>query len=123
VARFVSRGDAPALAEKIRAAIASHPFRLDDGTVLERTCSIGFAVYPFLPARPRAVGWEEIVGLADLGLYAVKRSGRNGWVGIEAGEVDDPEAAVRRFRDDPDSAVRAGEVRMQSSRVPQSPIN
>jgi hypothetical protein len=115
VARFVDRGDAPALAEKIRAAIASHPFRLDDGTILERTCSVGFAVYPFLPARPRALGWEEIVGLADLGLYSAKRSGRNGWVGIEAGETDDPAAAVRRFRDDPDSAVRAGEVRMRST--------
>ena len=114
VVRFTDRREAPDLAEKIRAAVAAHGFRLDDGTVLERTCSIGFASWPFLQERPHTVGWEEIVDLADLGLYAAKRSGRNRWVGIEAGAAGDPEEAVKRFREDPKSAVSKGEVRVHA---------
>ena len=114
VVRFVDRASAPEIAEKIRSAIAGHAFRLEDGTVLERTCSIGFAAWPFAPEQPRAIGWEEVVDLADLGLYAAKRSGRNRWVGIEAGEAADPEAAVKRFREDPEAALAKREVRVHA---------
>jgi diguanylate cyclase (GGDEF)-like protein len=115
VARFVDRKEAPGFAEKARVAIAAHRFQLEDGKILERTCSIGFAAYPFLPARPRAIGWEEIVALADLGLYAAKRSGRNGWVGVEAGETAEP-AVLHRFREDPESSVARREVKIHASR-------
>ncbi len=114
VARFCDRRTAPDLAEKIRAAIAGHEFRLDGGTVLRRTASIGFAVYPFAPRLPRAAGWQEIVALADLALYAAKRSGRDRWVGIEAGEAADPPAALRRFLGDPAPAVASREIRVQA---------
>jgi diguanylate cyclase (GGDEF)-like protein len=90
VARFVDRGKGPELAEKVRAAVEAHDFRFDDGTLLKRTCSIGFAAYPFSTRRPRAYGWQEIVEIADLGLYAAKRNGRNGWVGMEAGDGEVP---------------------------------
>jgi diguanylate cyclase (GGDEF)-like protein len=106
VARFVDRKEAPALAEKIRAAIEAHDFRLDDGTPLKQTCSIGFAAYPFSTKRPRAVAWQEIVDIADLGLYTAKRSGRNRWVGMEAGDTENPEEAMQRFRENPDALLR-----------------
>jgi diguanylate cyclase (GGDEF)-like protein len=123
VARFGDRRDAPALAEKLRAAIAGHPFRLADGTVLRRTGSLGFASFPFAPRLPRAVGWQEVVAVADLGLYAAKHSGRDAWVGIEAGSGagsgtgtgtgTDPQAILRRFRADPAATVAAQEVWVQ----------
>lgn len=105
VARFVDRRRGADLAEKVRAVIEAHDFRLDDGTLLKRTCSIGFAAYPFSTKRPRAFGWQEIVDIADLGLYAAKRNGRNGWVGMEAGDTEDPEEAMQRFRENPESAM------------------
>jgi diguanylate cyclase (GGDEF)-like protein len=114
VVRFVERASAPHIAEKVRSGIAAHEFRLEDGTLLERTCSIGFAAWPFAPEQPRAVGWEEIVDLADLGLYAAKRSGRNRWVGIEAGEAGDLEEAVQRFREAPEPSLAKGEIRVQA---------
>ena len=112
VARFVDRAEGADLAEKIRAAIAAHDFRLADGTVLKRTCSIGFAAYPFSPTQPRAIGWEEVVDIADLGLYDAKRSGRDRWVGVESGGVGEPKEAVRRFKGDPAAAVAKGAVRI-----------
>jgi diguanylate cyclase (GGDEF)-like protein len=112
VVRFVDRRESSDLAEKIRAAIAAHPFRLADGTVLKRTCSIGFGAFPFLPERPRSIGWEEVVDLADLGLYTAKRNGRDRWVGVAAGRMDDPKAALRRFKDDPEGSTADGEMRV-----------
>ena len=128
VVRFCDRRDGPDLAEKIRAAMEGHDFRLADGTALKRTCSIGFAAYPFSPVRQREIGWEKIVDVADLGLYAAKRSGRNGWVGIDVGdvgdvgqpngggEIADPEETLRRFREDPGASVAKREVRVRAPR-------
>ncbi|MEA2692629.1 MAG: hypothetical protein QOJ16_2016 [Acidobacteriota bacterium] len=60
--------------------------------------------------------------IADLGLYAAKRSGRDRWVGIEAGDASganddggDPEETLRRFREDPEAAVAKREVRVHAA--------
>ncbi|MFP5393800.1 MAG: diguanylate cyclase, partial [Gammaproteobacteria bacterium] len=80
--RATDRDDARVMAERIRAAVANRGFVLPDGTVLHKTCSIGFACFPFLPCQPRLLSWSEVVELADQALYLVKRSGRNGWAAI-----------------------------------------
>ncbi|HET7434650.1 MAG TPA: two-component regulator propeller domain-containing protein [Thermoanaerobaculia bacterium] len=116
VARMVERRQGADLAEKLRAAIASHPFVLPDGETLKRTCSIGFASFPFSPADPRAVKWEQVVDLADNALYAAKRSGRDGWVGVEPDGIGDPNAIVQSFRDDPAAAIATRAVRVLSLR-------
>ncbi|MFT7724307.1 MAG: diguanylate cyclase [Roseateles sp.] len=85
VARDTDRERAAELAERMRAAIAATPFRLADGSQLAVTCSIGFACVPFDPERPQARSWQQVVNLADRGLYAAKRAGRNAWVGVHAG--------------------------------------
>jgi diguanylate cyclase (GGDEF)-like protein len=71
-----------ALAERIRKAVETHPFEIGRDKPIHVTCSIGAAVFPFLPKWPGRLDWERVVGLADLGLYAAKHSGRNAWVGI-----------------------------------------
>ena len=82
VARDTDRLRAEELAERMRVIIASAPFELGDRAQLDVTCSIGFACVPFEPERPLARNWQEVVNLADLALYAAKRSGRNAWVGV-----------------------------------------
>jgi len=79
VIRFVDRAHAAELAEKIRHAVASHPFTLPDGTILPRTCSIGVAVWPPPAGEPHALTWERVIDRADDALYAAKRGGRNAW--------------------------------------------
>jgi diguanylate cyclase (GGDEF)-like protein len=82
VARATSRSQAPELAERARAAVANAPFVLDDGTLIQKTCSIGFAAFPLASGWPTALDWPAVVDLADQALYAVKHNGRNGWVGV-----------------------------------------
>ncbi|HUP62193.1 MAG TPA: two-component regulator propeller domain-containing protein [Thermoanaerobaculia bacterium] len=88
VARFVGRARGPELAEKLREAVAAHVFTLPDGGTLHKTCSIGFAAWPFDPSHPRATSWNAVVALADDALYAAKHGGRDVWVGIAASASD-----------------------------------
>jgi diguanylate cyclase (GGDEF)-like protein len=82
VARDTDRVRAAELAERMRAVVAATPFELDDGGQLDVTCSIGFACMPFELERPLGRSWQQVVNLADLGLYAAKRAGRDAWVGV-----------------------------------------
>jgi len=82
VARDTDRERAAELAERMRSVIADTPFMLDDGSALQVRCSIGFACMPFEPERPHGRSWQQVLNLADLGLYAAKRAGRDAWVGV-----------------------------------------
>lgn len=114
VARQVDRDDGPELAEKLRAAVELHRFRLPDGTLLARTISIGFAPFPFCRSAPRAIAWESVVHVADVALYAAKRSGRNGWVGFEP-QRKVPVASARAVAADPAAALPSDAVSVAAS--------
>jgi hypothetical protein len=57
----------------------------------------------------------DIVDLADVGMYAAKRSGRNGWVGLMAGDVKITDDLLQRLKDDPQAALRSGELNVITS--------
>ena len=82
VARSTSRLHAADLAERARAAVADEAFVLEDGSLLRKTCSVGFACFPPAPELPQALDWSAAIDIADAALYAVKHSGRNGWMGL-----------------------------------------
>ena len=82
VSRHVDRTGASAFAERIRQAVRSHIYTAGDGRTLHRTCSVGFAAFPFLPRDPEGVAWDTALALADQACYAAKRSGRDAWVGV-----------------------------------------
>lgn len=82
VARNACRADQMILAERIRKAVEKYPFEIGKDQSIHLTCSAGAAVFPLLPKMPEVFCWGRVVELADLCLYAAKRSGRNAWVGI-----------------------------------------
>ncbi len=106
VARGTSRRRAAELAERACAVVAGTPFVLDDGTQLQRTCSVGFVAFPLAPALPAALHWSAVVDLADAALYAVKRGGRNGWLGLVSAQAESS-AALRMAAAQPLAAWRA----------------
>jgi diguanylate cyclase (GGDEF)-like protein len=92
VARGTSRHRATDLAERARAVLAGQPFVLEDGSLLHRSCSVGFAAFPPAPEFPTALAWPAVVDIADAALYTVKRSGRDGWLGLVAVHAESAEA-------------------------------
>ena len=74
----VPRDQHAALAERLRTAIAHHPVVLD-GLALNVTISLGLAELVYHPEHPASWHWEQSITVADIGLYAAKRHGRNGW--------------------------------------------
>lgn len=118
VSRFVDRSGAAEMAERLRRKIESHPFDIGDGRVVNKSVSIGFAAFPFVPGDPSLVGWEQVIDIADVALLAAKRTRRNAWIGLSAAgstgkqEIDElfrtPGTAVERtFR--VESSIRDGQ--------------
>ncbi|MEZ0469704.1 diguanylate cyclase [Luteimonas salinilitoris] len=87
ISRFTHIDDAMVLAERIRGTIARQPIRARPGVMLELTCSIGFAPWPFSLDWPALGDWEASVALADRCLYSAKRGGKDAWVGLAPGRA------------------------------------
>ena len=103
LARQTNVQEVHVLAERLRASIAAHSFTLDDGQVLHKTCSIGFACYPPQDRTGQPTDWQDTVSMADQCLYVAKSSGRDLWVGViaqaalpgqEGGAIQDLRAGV-----------------------------
>ena len=95
VSRYTDRGEADLLAQRVLAAVADKPFSLgESGKTIFRTCSLGWAAFPWFPGNPRAVGYEEVLTLADRALNRAKQSGRNRAVGMLAASGKLPATTV-----------------------------
>ncbi|MBI2391580.1 MAG: GGDEF domain-containing protein [Deltaproteobacteria bacterium] len=112
VARDAEDEIGAALANRVRHKVASHPFRLHSGETIKLTCSIGYSVYPFVPASPRALAWDDVLALADAGLYRAKQEGRNRAIGIVSGETAASRDTVDEVKNDFDRARESGLVRL-----------
>ena len=86
IARGLRRSDGETIAERIRAAVDERPFDIGVQEALHKSCSIGFAAFPFLPSSPDSLSWRKVLELADQALYMAKRGGRDTWVGLEGTE-------------------------------------
>lgn len=64
---------ATAVAERVRDRLAAHPFLASDGSDMRLTASIGVASLPDVAATA-----EDLLRVADLSMYTVKASGKNG---------------------------------------------
>lgn len=99
VARATGWREAAELVERLRVAVEKQDFRINANLKLQKTCSIGFAAYPFYPQQPTALNWEQVVDRADQALYIAKNSGRNCWVGLRGATAEigagDTELPVR----------------------------
>jgi diguanylate cyclase (GGDEF)-like protein len=71
---------AAAFAERMRSAVSQYRFTLPSSQVARTSCSIGFALYPFVDQAPDLLDWTGVLRLADSALYRAKRK-RNAWVG------------------------------------------
>jgi len=76
----------PAFCSRVLEVMSSEPFDLGSGIAVQKTCSIGWAAYPWCRNAYEAICAEEVIALADAALYHAKAYGRNQSVGIVAAD-------------------------------------
>lgn len=94
VCRYTDRNDGVRLAERVLNAIAGEPFVIN-GKVVSRTCSVGWAAFPWFVNNPEAVDYKEVLRVVDVALYEAKRAGRNRAIGMVASDRSSPELSTQ----------------------------
>jgi diguanylate cyclase (GGDEF)-like protein len=94
MSRSTDPSGTPAFCSRVLEVMASEPFDLGHGIIVKRTCSVGWAAYPWSRSAFEAICAEESIALADAALYRAKALGRNQAVGIVATDAasQNPEA-------------------------------
>ena len=84
MSRSTDPSGTPAFCSRVLEVVASQPFDLGQGITVKKTCSVGWAAYPWSRGAFEAICAEESIALADAALYRAKALGRNQGVGIVA---------------------------------------
>lgn len=77
----------PAFCSRVLNVMSATPFELGYGVTVKKTCSVGWAAFPWCRAAYEAICAEESIALADAALYRAKELGRNQGVGIVANDA------------------------------------
>lgn len=102
VSRYTDRREAELLAQRVLSAVADTPFSVGpSGETMSRTCSLGWAAFPWFVHDPRAVTYEEVLTIADRGLNRAKQAGKNCAAGMSPASGKSPDATVARPHSSP----------------------
>ena len=83
VSRAAERDEAAQLAVRVLNAVGTDPYEFPGvEQPIWRTCSIGWAPFPWATERPDVVDYETILKMADRALYRAKEVGRNRAFGV-----------------------------------------
>jgi diguanylate cyclase (GGDEF)-like protein len=82
MSRSTDPSGTPQFCSRVLEVIASEPFELGHGISVRKTCSVGWAAYPWCRTAFESICAEEVIALADTALYRAKALGRNQSVGI-----------------------------------------
>jgi diguanylate cyclase (GGDEF)-like protein len=103
VSRYTDRADAETLASRVLSAVGDMPFVVEEkGETLRKTCSIGWAAFPWYQEDPQAVFYEEVRQMADRALGEAKLAGKNRAIGVfpvgaPTEVISEPELHVSRI--------------------------
>jgi len=87
MSRSTDPAGTPAFCSRVLEVMAAEPFDLGNGILVQKTCSVGWAAYPWCRGVYEAICAEESIALADAALYRAKALGRNQGVGIVPTDV------------------------------------
>lgn len=116
VFRPVPRKYVTVLAERIRRSVAGQAFDVGDSRRIALTCSIGLAEYPLHRDPQQQMGWEQMVDLADAGLYWIKHHGRDGWAELKPTPGTDLASLMSGLHSGAQALIDSGRVVIVSSR-------
>lgn len=82
VSHRASRKDADALAQRVLQVVREEPYAVSSTHKIRRTCSIGWAVFPWREDNVKGMDYEEVLGMADRALAQAKRGGKDQSIGM-----------------------------------------
>ncbi len=82
ICRATDRAGAEVLGRRVIADVSMEPFDLGNGIKIHKTCSVGWAPFPWTGDGFSGLTVENVIELADHALYLAKHGGRNQSVGI-----------------------------------------
>jgi len=82
ICRATDRAGAEVLGRRVIADVSSEPFDVGGGIEIRKTCSVGWAPFPWTGDGYSGLTVENVIELADHALYLAKHGGRNQSVGI-----------------------------------------
>ena len=103
ISRYTNRAEAETLATRVLAAVGDSPFALEEtNETIRKTCSIGWAAFPWYQDDPNSVHYEEVRTMADRALGEAKRAGKNRAIGVfpvgpAKSVVSEPQLLVSRI--------------------------
>jgi diguanylate cyclase (GGDEF)-like protein len=109
VCRTTDRENAGLLCTRVLEAVRDLPFDVGNGVQLHKTCSIGWAPFPWMPGDTHMLSIDNVIELADKALYLAKREGRNrsyGLVPAPTAKVSEKSISIENLRDCPPELVQ-----------------
>ena len=109
VCRTTNRENASLLCSRVLEAIREIPFDVGNGVEIHKTCSIGWAPFPWLKDDVGRLSIDNVIELADKAMYMAKREGRNRSYGmLPSPDVNKSEKSVsiETLRDCPPALVQ-----------------
>jgi len=84
---------------KVLSAVSSHSFSVKEDLCIQKTCSIGYASFPFCTDLPNLFTMEQTIEIADRALYHAKNTGRNRAIGVHLNVTDSAEHFTKLAQD------------------------
>jgi diguanylate cyclase (GGDEF)-like protein len=109
VCRTTDRENASLLCNRVLEAVREVPFDVSNGVQIHKTCSIGWAPFPWLKDDVGLLTLDNVIELADKALYLAKREGRNRAYGLLPSEevYKSPKSvSIENLRDCPPDLVQ-----------------
>jgi diguanylate cyclase (GGDEF)-like protein len=109
VCRTTDRENASLLCSRVIEAIRDIPFDVGNGVEIHKTCSIGWAPFPWLKDDAGRLSIDNVIELADKALYMAKREGRNrsyGMLPSPGANQAEKSVSIETLRDCPPELVQ-----------------
>jgi len=109
VCRTTDRENASLLCARVLEAVRETPFDVGNGVQVHKTCSIGWAPFPWVKGETGMLSIENVLELADKALYLAKREGRNrsyGFLPAPTVVISEKSVSIENLRDCPPELVQ-----------------